>query len=108
MSGFPPGHTGRPKGTRNKLTREFIAALAKEFEEHGEGAIRIVRIEDPATFLKLIASLTPKEVDVSVAAGLDDSELESMIEALRAKVLEQAAPPLMIEAKPIKVSDERH
>ena len=103
---FKPGHSGRPRGTRNVLTRDFIAALAKEFEEHGEAALKIVRIESPETFLKLIASLVPRELDISSRVStLDDEELEIMIENLRTKLLQQSAPA-MIEAKAIEVKDD--
>jgi hypothetical protein len=49
------------KGSRNLLSKAFIDALAKEFQEHGAEAIRIVRVERPHEFLKVVASLLPKE-----------------------------------------------
>ena len=95
---------GRPRGSRNRLTKDFIEALAKEFAEHGESAIRIVRVESPDVFLKLVASIIPKEL----AADLAEDEIDSMVEMLQSKLLEQSAPP-MIEARPIEEakSDER-
>jgi hypothetical protein len=36
---------GRMKGSRNKLGADFLYELQREFEQHGEEAIRIVRIE---------------------------------------------------------------
>ncbi len=52
---------GRVKGSRNKLSMAFVEALAKEFDEHGAEAIRIMRIENPSDFLKVIAAVIPKE-----------------------------------------------
>jgi len=52
---------GRVKGSRNKLSMTFVEALAKEFEEHGAEAIRIMRMENPSDFLKIIAAVIPKE-----------------------------------------------
>ena len=64
MFGPGSGGPGRPKGARNLLQKRFIEALAKEFDEHGDGVIRIVRVEEPATFLKLVASVLPRELVV--------------------------------------------
>ena len=36
---FRPGNSGRPKGSRNKLGEDFIAALAEDFAKHGMKAI---------------------------------------------------------------------
>ena len=36
---FQPGNPGRPKGSRNKLGEDFIAAVAEDFAKHGMKAI---------------------------------------------------------------------
>ena len=59
---FKPGEGGRPKGTRDKLSRRFIEALAKDFDEHGEGAISAARERDPVGYMKVVAGLLPKEI----------------------------------------------
>ncbi len=63
---FKPGQSGnpagRPKGSRNVLTENFITALTKDFAEHGVAAIRRAREDDPAAYLRLVASLAPKEL----------------------------------------------
>jgi hypothetical protein len=41
---------GRPKGSRNKLTDQFLGAIADDFAEHGAEAIAKVRLSDPATY----------------------------------------------------------
>ena len=51
---------GRPKGSRNKLTDQFLRAIADDFTEHGAEAIAKVRMNDPAIYLKLIGSLVPR------------------------------------------------
>src|SRR5262249_34414712 len=60
-SGNTFGKNGRPRAAKNKLHRSFVEALAKDFEEHGEGAIRICRVEEPTRYLQIIASILPKE-----------------------------------------------
>ena len=50
MSLFEKGREktgGRASGTRNKFSKKFDDALLKDFEEHGEAAIKIARIERP-------------------------------------------------------------
>lgn len=82
---FAPGNSGRPVGARNKLQTEFVKALAEDFEEHGEGVIRIVRAERPAEYLKIVASILPKEFFVSEGAldGMSDDEIADALEIIR-------------------------
>lgn len=63
---FKPGQSGnpagRPKGARSKLGEAFLSALASDFDEHGIAAIQKVRDERPADYVKVIASILPKEI----------------------------------------------
>jgi hypothetical protein len=52
---------GRPRGSRNKLTEQFLYAIANDFYEHGAETIAKVRLSDPATYLKLVGSLLPRQ-----------------------------------------------
>jgi hypothetical protein len=40
----------------------FVEAMSDDFEKHGAKTIERVRKEDPSTYLKVIASLIPKEI----------------------------------------------
>ena len=51
---------GRPKGARNKLTDLLLNAVADDFSEFGRGALCTLRQDDPATYLRLVASLVPR------------------------------------------------
>ena len=83
--------TGRPRGAKNRLHRPFVEAPHEDFREHGADAIRVCRIEDPTAYLKVIASILPRELVVeSAAADLSDEELEAMIANLKAQMLEAA------------------
>jgi hypothetical protein len=53
---------GRPKGSRNKLAESFLKAMADDFAEHGAITIELVRLRDPACYLKLIGSLIHREL----------------------------------------------
>jgi len=57
---------GRPKGSRHKLTENFLQVLADDFEQHGTAAIVKVREEEPAKYLTVVAQLVPKETDVNL------------------------------------------
>ncbi len=59
---FAPGNPGRPEGARSKLGKAFIAALVKDFNEYGPATIVLARMEDPLGYVKVIASLLPKEL----------------------------------------------
>src|SRR5262245_43715367 len=54
---------GRRKGSRDKIATALLEAIAKDFEEHGEEVIKIARVERPAEYLKLCASLIPVAFD---------------------------------------------
>jgi hypothetical protein len=60
---FRKAGPGRPKGSRQKLAENFLAVLAADFAEHGKGVIERLRIEQPGTYTKVIASLLPKQIE---------------------------------------------
>lgn len=55
---------GRPKGARAKLGEAFLEAMRASFEERGEEAIQEVIDKKPDQYLKVIASLMPKEIEL--------------------------------------------
>lgn len=67
-SRFKPGKSGnpagRPVGARNKLSEDFIRAVADDFKEHGAEVIERVRQEKPDAYLKVIAGLVPQKLDL--------------------------------------------
>lgn len=79
QSGNP---NGRPKGSRHKLGEAFISALQADFEQHGETVIATVRAERPQDYLKVVASILPKEVKISTNAELTDEQLDERIRQL--------------------------
>jgi len=82
---FQPGNPGRPKGARHKLSENFVVALANDFEKNGIEAIATVRVERPHEYLKVIASLMPKHVEVKDVAldELERDELAALVDAVR-------------------------
>ena len=76
---------GRRKGARNRISTALLTAFAEDFEKYGDETVRICRVEKPIEYLKIAASLLPKEFEISDSRlqELDDNELESLIEAVR-------------------------
>jgi hypothetical protein len=79
QSGNPDG---RPKGSRNKLSEAFISAVHDDFAEHGAAAIVDMRTQDPGGYVRVIASLMPKEFKIETTSDLTDEQLDARIRAL--------------------------
>jgi len=84
---FQPGNNGgpgRPKGSRNKLGEAFLSDFLNDWEEHGSQAIQKMRSERPHEYVKVAASILPKELNVKVSEfdELTDEQLDRRINAL--------------------------
>jgi hypothetical protein len=99
---FPPGHSGRPKGTRNKLQGDFLRDLAEAWELEGKAALLLMVKEQPVDFVKVVASLMPREVALDIGGPLTELSDDELLEALQA-VREWRAR--MIEAQPADISE---
>lgn len=80
---------GRPKGSRNKLGEDFISALQESFNKYGPATIETVRQERPHEYLKVVASILPKELNVRTDAldEMSDNDLAAMLDTIRSAVL---------------------
>ena len=52
---------GRAKGAYNRISHAFLEALLDDIAARGIEAIRITRVERPAEYCKIVASLLPKK-----------------------------------------------
>jgi hypothetical protein len=79
---FGPGNPGKPKGSRHALGEAFVKALHDDFVEHGEAVIQAVRTEKPDQYMKVVASLLPKEFKIETTSDLTDEQLDARIRTL--------------------------
>ena len=77
---------------RNKLSEDFVAALYNDFQEHGSSAIAACRAEKPDVYVRVIASLLPKDMNIKVQQ-LDDLTDDQLMRKLA--VLTEMAKPLL-------------
>lgn len=104
---FKPGQSGNPggsaKGYRKTLSAAFLRALAADFEQHGAAAIIAARQADPLGHARIVASILPKEVELTNALDdVSDEELTALIEHLRASI---AAAAMDAETDGVASSD---
>jgi hypothetical protein len=100
---FKPGLSGNPHGnrhrTRHLLNQEFMQALLLHFRQHGKKAIEKVAREQPASYLKILGLLIPREHKVEHSnplKGLTDEQLEAMVEYLETSLAAQAGGPVKV------------
>jgi Family of unknown function (DUF5681) len=85
---FKPGESGnpagRPKGARSKLSESFLKALSEDFDSNGIEVIEKVRSDRPHEYLKIVAAVLPKQMQLEdltpkrKAEDLSDDELASI------------------------------
>ncbi len=85
QSGNP---NGRPKGARNKLGEAFLEDMLADWEANGPAAIREVRETKPDAYLKVVASILPRDLNVNInqTDHLTDEQLVERIRSLDAAI----------------------
>jgi hypothetical protein len=101
-----------PNGSKHKLSEEFIAALCEDFERHGIAAIEKVRVDKPADYLRVIASVIPKEITVNPnpLEDMTDEELREALAVVNALIAQQLGfelPKPRNEVDPPRSTDRR-
>jgi hypothetical protein len=97
LTPFRPGQTGnpggKPAGARNRIQGKFLRTLADDFDKYGEGAIVACREETPAHYLRIVASLVPKQAEqLRPLDSKTDEELEAVFGYLKAHVVDTDEP----------------
>ena len=95
---WKPGQSGnpggRPMGARSKLSEKFILALHEDFVEFGPNVVAKVRKERPDVYLKVIASILPRELHMkneSIFDGMPDEQIDEIIGSVR-RILATRSP----------------
>lgn len=81
---------GRKKGACNKLGEAFIDDLHADWAQHGAEVLKQVRTEKPDVYLRVAASLIPKQLHVEAnisdrladIESLTDAEIDTLVEQL--------------------------
>jgi hypothetical protein len=83
---------GRPKGSKHKLGEDFVSALQADFEANGVKAIQEVRETKPADYLKVIAGILPKELNITktTVEELSDDDLARALATLQSVIAAEA------------------
>ena len=97
MSKFQPGNqwsrngngAGRPLGSRTKLCKRLLEDLFADWQEGGAAAIKMMRVERPAEYVRVMCGILPKEMlfETGSVSELADDELDQMITMLRERAL---------------------
>lgn len=82
---FKPGQSGnplgRPQGARSKFSEAACADALADWTSHGKGALERVRATDPSTYLRVLFSIIPKDIAVSIenrTGPMDSAEMQMM------------------------------
>jgi len=90
---FKPGQSGNPSGynespSRTKLGRRFLSDLSKDWDAHGTKAITAFRTKRPHDYVRMVASLLPRELNVKVNEfdELTDEQLSEQLGIVMARL----------------------
>ena len=100
MIPWKPGQSGnpagRPKGSRNKLSEELFRDLCDAWQAFGKPALETMAMLYPVEFVRLVASLMPKEPEATITPvameRMSDAQLEAIIARGLQSDLDPAAP----------------
>lgn len=81
-----PAAAATTKRTKKTLGDDFLNAVRADFRAHGAGVIAAVRADKPDQYLKIVQSVLPKDLHVSLdhLETLSDDEIRRRIRGLEA------------------------
>jgi hypothetical protein len=100
---------GRPKGSKHKLGEEFLRDLTTVWSEIGIDCIRQMAKKRPGDFVRVCASLIPKEFHVKDKSlrEMSNQEIDDFIVLLRSQLIGDKAQIIDGDALPCPVQRRR-
>jgi hypothetical protein len=102
--GPSPWPGGRGKGHLNKFSKSFLQSVSAKWREYGDAVLDEVRRDDPGLFLRVCASLIPKELlvvthNTTPVAQMSTMELQAIVinDATTAEKMRSRLEPLITE-----------
>ena len=102
QSGNP---AGRPKGSRHKLSESVIADIVESWAKHGKSALETTAVKEPSVYVRVVASVLPKEVETTIRTELDGMTADQLRQFIQAEL--EASQPKTIEHIPNTLTDQR-
>ena len=104
---FQLGHSGgRPKGARNRLAAQVFEDILRHWCEpaapgsnlcEGAEALETLYKEKPGEYLRLTASVLPREfIFENVTSELDDEQIDELLLVLRQRMIEARTAPALL------------
>jgi hypothetical protein len=94
---FQPGHGGRPRGARNRLTVRVFEDILAHWNEpatdgstntKGRAALEIMLREKPNEYVRAVLSVMPREIAIeNVMTDLDNEQLDELMAKIREHLL---------------------
>ncbi len=102
------GGPGRHTGSKNKLGEKFIADLFQDWQEHGLEALEAARKSKPADYLKVVASVLPRDIKISLETMTDDelaTKIDQLTTSLGIRLVPRAPKTLELDSHVLPNSD---
>lgn len=85
---------GQQNRERVRLTKNFFITLYRDFAEHGEEAVSQCRERDPIAYVRIVASLMPRDVNINTDPAeelktLSDGQLRQLMETTMARLAQR-------------------
>ena len=93
------GQTVKGSKLRNVLTGAFLEDLLADYKEHGQAAIKLMRMEQPTKYCIMIANLLPKDISVDITENklneLPTEQVDAVIDELTESLRKRSEGPAL-------------
>jgi len=100
------GGPGRKPGSRGRLGSAFIEDLHRVWEDVGDEALRRCAAEEPGQFCRIVASLMPRDIDLSIEINASDFASRFQQARQLLGVPEQAPEPRSVRGRLLEIDHD--